>query len=174
MPKAKAKPKATNKRRRYTESDKETAIELYMTLGNYTAVSEKLSIPVTTIKQWCYGLKKEDPDGYDDLRRKNMEKFAEDAERVITSILGVVSERVDFAAEAHTLSRKILDAIDEGRYEDAEVLKMKLSVMPYVKLSELTTALGTIYDKKALVRGESTDNVKVAVLLPEEVDDYAG
>ena len=78
MPKAKAKPKATNKRRRYTESDKETAIELYMTLGNYTAVSEKLSIPVTTIKQWCYGLKKEDPDGYDDLRRKNMEKFAEE------------------------------------------------------------------------------------------------
>lgn len=49
-----------------------------------------------------------------------------------------------------------------------------LNDMRSIPANHLTTVIGTLYDKKALAAGESTDNVRVSVKLPEELDDYAG
>lgn len=42
-----------------------------------------------------------------------------------------------------------------------------------IPLSQLTTALGTVYDKRALAKGESTENTKITFDLPPGVDEFA-
>ena len=42
-----------------------------------------------------------------------------------------------------------------------------------IPLNHLTTAIGTLYDKRALSRGESTENTKITFDLPPEVNKYA-
>lgn len=43
-----------------------------------------------------------------------------------------------------------------------------------IPINHLTTAIGTLYDKRALARGENTDNMSVSIKLPEGADEYAG
>lgn len=42
-----------------------------------------------------------------------------------------------------------------------------------IPMNHLTIALGTLYDKRALAKGESTENTKITFELPPEVDKYA-
>lgn len=42
-----------------------------------------------------------------------------------------------------------------------------------IPINHLTIALGTLYDKRALAKGESTENTKITFELPPEVDKYA-
>ena len=42
-----------------------------------------------------------------------------------------------------------------------------------IPVNQLTTAIGTLYDKRALAKGESTDNQTVRIKLPEGADEYA-
>lgn len=43
-----------------------------------------------------------------------------------------------------------------------------------IPVNHLTTVIGTLYDKKALADGKTTDNVEVTVKLPEGIEEYAG
>ena len=42
-----------------------------------------------------------------------------------------------------------------------------------IPVNQLTTAIGTLYDKRALSRGEITSNMAVTFTLPDEVSEYA-
>ena len=42
-----------------------------------------------------------------------------------------------------------------------------------IPLNQLTTALGTVYDKRALAKGDSTENTKITFDLPSGVDEFA-
>ena len=43
-----------------------------------------------------------------------------------------------------------------------------------IPANHLTTVIGTLFDKKALIEGKSTNNITIDVKLPPEVDEYAG
>lgn len=43
----------------------------------------------------------------------------------------------------------------------------------HIPVNQLTTAIGTLYDKRALARGESTGNTVVEIKLPDGADAYA-
>ena len=47
-------------------------------------------------------------------------------------------------------------------------------VSKVIPVNHLTTVIGTLYDKKALADGNSTDNLEVTVKLPEGIEEYAG
>lgn len=42
-----------------------------------------------------------------------------------------------------------------------------------IPVNQLTTAIGTLYDKRALALGESTENTKITFDLPQGVDEFA-
>lgn len=42
-----------------------------------------------------------------------------------------------------------------------------------IPVNHLTTVIGTLYDKRALAKGESTGNTAITVMLPEGINDYA-
>ena len=42
-----------------------------------------------------------------------------------------------------------------------------------IPINHLTTAIGTLYDKRALAKGESTENTRITFDLPPGVDEFA-
>lgn len=52
-------------------------------------------------------------------------------------------------------------------------LRTKLEGDDDIPANHLTTVIGTLYDKRALAKGESTQNTHIEFKLPKEVDDYA-
>ncbi len=53
-------------------------------------------------------------------------------------------------------------------------LQEKLSGDYDIPVNHLTTVIGTLYDKRALAKGESTEKTTIEIKLPEGVDEYAG
>lgn len=73
-------------------------------------------------------------------------------------------QKADFAEKAEEL-------IDLALLRLRDELEDRENRIP---VNQLTTAIGTLYDKRALALGESTDNRKVEIRLPEGFDEYAG
>ena len=42
-----------------------------------------------------------------------------------------------------------------------------------ISVNQLSTFIGTLYDKRALTMGESTQNTEISIKLPEDVKKYA-
>lgn len=72
-------------------------------------------------------------------------------------------KREDFAEKATVIIDKALDRLKRAIENNEE----------YIPVNQLTTAIGTLYDKRALAKGESTNNTKVLIQLPEGTDEYA-
>ena len=75
-----------------------------------------------------------------------------------------------------------IDALIDEVYEvDEDVMSdrdkndtvKKLSRLKIEDIRALTTAIGTLYDKKALTDGKATSNTEITFKLPEGFDEYA-
>lgn len=72
-------------------------------------------------------------------------------------------KRSDFGKRADSIMHKALNRLEkELDNEDKDI-----------PINHLTTVIGTLYDKKALADGNSTENVSVEIKLPHEVNEYA-
>ena len=107
----------------------------------------------------------------------NFSQTAKDLNMAITTVEKIVKDNKDkpefvklcndkkdtFAEKATQIIDVLLDRIiREATDEEKDI-----------PLNHLTTALGTVYDKRALAKGESTENTKITFELPPEVDKYA-
>lgn len=72
-------------------------------------------------------------------------------------------KREEFSRKASRIIDKALDRLEQAIDNDEE----------YIPVNQLTTAIGTLYDKRALARGEATENTNVTFKLPPEVEKYA-
>lgn len=70
--------------------------------------------------------------------------------------------REGFAERATNIINKALDRLDD-----------EIAMKDDIPINHLVVAIGTLYDKRALAEGSSTDNVSVTVKLPEGVEEYA-
>lgn len=70
----------------------------------------------------------------------------------------------EFSEKASHIIMKAMDRL-EREIDDEE---------KDIPVNQLTTAIGTLIDKKALVDGTATEHVSVEVRLPPGVDEYAG
>lgn len=61
-------------------------------------------------------------------------------------------KKEEFSRKASRIIDKALDRLEQAIDNDEE----------YIPVNQLTTAIGTLYDKRALARGESTQNVDFA------------
>ena len=69
----------------------------------------------------------------------------------------------DFCKKADSIISKALNRLERD-IDNAE---------KEIPINHLTTVIGTLYDKRALARGESTENTKITFELPESVNEYA-
>lgn len=72
-------------------------------------------------------------------------------------------KREDFSKSATRIIEKALKRLEKEL--DSEGVN--------IPINHLTTAIGTLYDKRALAQGSATENVEVKIVLPEGAEEYA-
>lgn len=93
---------------------------------NYSEVSRKLGIPISTVKKIVETNK--DKEEFANLCNQKKEEFAKTADRIIGKALKRIEKDID----------------DEEKQ---------------IPINHLTTAVGTLFDKKSLIEGKPTANV---------------
>ena len=62
---------------------------------------------------------------------------------------------------------------DEMTATQKQELRAKRRSLELHKLSEISTAVNTLYDKRALAQGQSTENTTIEIKMPQDVMKYA-
>ena len=153
-------------------------ITTYATTNNYSEVSRQLDIPRTTIEK----IVKENIDKpeYVKLCHEKKEEFSSKASKIIDKQLELLNRRVDTALEnQEELEEMIYEVWNADKEEiDPQAKKglvSKLSKLQLNSLSEITTSMGTLYDKMRLDRGESTENTNQTIKIgfSEELEELS-
>lgn len=165
---------AIAKQRTYTDADREQAFAEYTVLGNWELVSRKMGIPVNTLKSW-WRRHPPDMDEYAEKRREVREGFIETASRAIENGAELINRRMELALKHQRELEELMNDVpaDEMTATQKKELLAKIRSIELHKLSEISTAIGTLYDKRALAQGQSTENTTIEIKMPQDVMKYA-
>ena len=147
----------------------------YGVCGNWEMVSQKLNIPVSTLKTW-WRQHPPDKDEYAEYRREVKKGFIETASKAIENGAELINRRMETALKHQQELDRLLDDVakdDEMTATQKKELLAKIRSIELHKLSEISTAIGTLYDKRALAQGQSTENTTVEIKMPQDVMKYA-
>ena len=158
-------PKKGDKYREYTDEERENAFALYTLYGTFARTSRETGIPAPTIQTWVNKQNKADG-SIIAKRNENKQKFADKAWDTINKAHELLDKQLTTALERQDALDATLDAIlHEGEGISPQQLKTLITEISRMKrpdYRELTTAIGTLYDKQALVMGDSTNNTAVS------------
>lgn len=163
--------------KKYSDEKKEQVYMLYATCGNYRETARQIGVSPSTVQKWIEDKKKSDPDGFEQLRTQKKEDFIERASDIINKALQLLDKRITTAIEKENELEELLDDVSSTpdiQGNQKQMIINKIKSLELQRLGEITTAIGTLYDKRALAKGESTGNTKVTIELPKEFGDYGG
>lgn len=129
--------------KKYDTETKERALAALAVSNNIDELSREMGIPSNTLRQW-----KKDAEKTEDFVEFRMEKRKEFVERAWETI-GNALKLAD---------RRIKNALENGEE---------------LPLREISTYIGTMYDKAALASGEETERAEVRITMSGELEDYA-
>ncbi len=143
-------------------------ITSYTLTNNYNKTAKELGVSANTVKNIINKQKKENSEAFAKLCEEKKELFETKANRIIDKSLELIENRIDTAKNNQDVLEEIIQMVwDQDKKDLNETQKKsivnKISRMQLNSLSELTTALGTLYDKMRLAKGESTANDKFEV-----------
>lgn len=135
-------------------------IASYALTNSYNATAKECGISDKTVKK----IIENNPKEYE----KKKELFSESANRIINKSLKLIEDRIDTAMHNQSELESIIQMVwiqDKKELNETQkkIIVNKISRMQLNSLSELTTAMGTLYDKMRLATGESTENNKFEV-----------
>lgn len=144
--------------------------------NNFKETARDLGLPVTTVKNIVD--KNKDKPEFVKLRNEKMNEFSFRASEIIQKGLTLLNKRLDRAISYEEDLDVLIDEIyetdkEELSQDEKNKLVSKIRALQLQDIKAITTAIGTLYDKKALDDGKSTGNVSVTVKLPEGVGEYA-
>ena len=136
----------------------------WVTTNNYKQTARDLGIPVTTVKK-IVDENKDKPE-FIELRRKQAEAFSDKASEIIMKGLTLLNRRLDRAIESEDDLDIVIDEIfatDREELSDREkqTLISKIRALQLHDIKALTTAIGTLYDKRALSDGKPTGAIEI-------------
>ena len=138
---------------------------LWFTNYNLKETARTLNMPVSTVK----GIVDEhkNSEEFENLRTQKQKEFADKATEVITKGLILLNRRLDRAISDEEELDDLIDEVyfkdnDEMPYPEKSAIIAKIKGLQLQSVKELTTAIGTMYDKRALFNGESTQNLGFA------------
>lgn len=120
-------------------------------------------------------ISKEEPDKIENFREQKRMQFVDRLWNSMDKALGLADKRIqmalDGAEKLDELTEAILDSdIDTRR---AAELQQAIANVTSIPLSHISTFIGTVYDKQALMKGESTANTNMTVTLEGDLDKWA-
>lgn len=146
------------------KTDNETIYKVmlsYAVTNNYSETARNLEMPESTVRKIIYNNK--DKEEFAKLCEQKKDEFIESADKIIKKGTKLLNKRLDMALEKQEELERLIDSIydvsdnDMKPKEKLEIAK-KISKIQLNNLNEITTAIGTLYDKRALAKGESTEN----------------
>ncbi|MBP3359930.1 MAG: hypothetical protein J6N52_03680 [Clostridia bacterium] len=145
--------------------------------NNFKETARELELPVTTVKS-IVDSNKDKPE-FVKLRNEKMDEFSVRASEIIQKGLTLLNKRFDRAIASEEDLDLLIDEIfatdkEELTQDEKNRLVNKIRALQLQDIRAITTAIGTLYDKKALADGKPTENTKITFDLPEGVKDYAG
>lgn len=144
--------------------------------GNFAETSRELGYAVSTVE--VIVKKNKDKEEFIELVKQKRADFSARADKIIDKGLRLLDRQLSRAIDRED---EIDELIDEVYNADEDVLSdrdknetaRRLSRLKLEDIKALTTAIGTLYDKKALSDGKATSNTEVTFKLPEGFDEYA-
>ena len=144
--------------------------------GNFAETSRELCYAVSTVEVTVK--KNKDKEEFIELVKQKRADFSARADKIIDKGLRLLDRQLSRAIDRED---EIDELIDEVYEADEDVLSdrdknetaRRLSRLKLEDIKALTTAIGTLYDKKALSDGKATSNTEVTFKLPEGFDEYA-
>lgn len=141
---------------------KELAIALLSTNQSMTKISQKLKIPLSTLSTWKKEV--ENDTEFVEVRRKNKERFVTDAWGVIGDSLSLIARRVKRALEEEDEIDKLKDAVIAGAPNgDNKSIYARFNSLKIENISSLSSIVGVLYDKQALINNEPTNKVELTL-----------
>lgn len=164
--------------KKYPDEIKEKAYLMYATCTNIEEVSRALNVPASTLSGWLKAKARDSPDEFEELRSKKKRDFIEQSSSIIDKGMILLDRRFERALKQETELDMLLDEIftadkDEISVAERKNLIAKIRSLQLYDVKSITTAIGTLYDKRALAKGENTENVKVEFKLPKDMMKYA-
>lgn len=145
----------------------------YALTNSYNATAKQLKISDSTVKKIIM----EHQEEFGKVQEQKKEEFADKANEIIDKAMILLKRRFDTALNNQDQIEKMIQMVfdaeePEGeekltRKEKLDIVK-RLSRLELNNLSEITTSLGTLFDKMRISRGETTDNNKVEVTIKVE------
>lgn len=123
-------------------------------------VAEETGIPYTTLRDWLAERCKEDPT-FVDYRNKKKQEFVDNAWEIIETGNKLLKTKLERALTAEEQINDILAKARESSEldkEDVANLVKYLGKLNVDNMGQVTTVIGTLYDKQALINKESTVN----------------
>lgn len=155
---AKTAPKAHLKAKK-----REKVIAMFCEGFSQTEIGKKTGVPRSTISGWIKNYKQENPDNeMDTIRREKKAEFAAKAWDVIDDSMELLGGRVKTALEKENELDELLDEVlsdKELNENKKKALIAKIHALQVHNIKDISTVIGTLYDKQALAQGETTQNI---------------
>ena len=137
----------------------------WFTTHNYEETARQLSMPSATVKDIVKA--NMDKEEFLELRRQKENEFSDKASEIIDKGLMLLKRRMDRAIEEEETLDELIEEIwsmdDKEMSQQTKTATVnKIKNMQLHNLKDITTAIGTLYDKRALSKGEMTQNVGFA------------
>lgn len=133
---------------------------------NINELSRNVDMPESTCRKIIKD-NKENP-RFKKLCEQKEEEFAEKATRIINLGTELLERRLKTAIDKQNELEFLIDYVyscddSEFNHKEKRDIVNQIRKIQLNGLSEITTAVGTMYDKRALAKGESTENSKFEV-----------
>lgn len=153
----------------------------YALTNNYSETAREVGICANSVKNIVDKQKQTNPEEYERVCEEKKELFQNKANRIIDKALLLLERRYDTAIDKQNELDMLMDAVYDAKDNDGKELSgkekldiaKKISKLEINSLSEITTSLGTLYDKMRLASGESTNNETIKVEMSQEIKDLS-
>ncbi len=152
----------------------------YAITDNLRETSRQTGIPFSTVKDIVDRHRGEQ--SFEQLRSQKREEFSQRASRIVFKGLTLLERRYDKALDNEDEIEELIDIVmnadekeDGISYKEKVALAKKLGRLELNNLSEITTSMGTLFDKMRLATGESTENTNqtITITMSKELEELS-
>lgn len=140
----------------------------YATTHSYAETARNLKMPESTVTKIVKD-NKDKPEFVELCGEKKIE-FAERASQLIDKGMELLERRLSTALDSETELNILIDEIyasdkTELTQDEKNRLVAKIRGLQLQSIGDVVKTVGTLYDKRALSRGEDTENTKIKIVV---------
>jgi transposase len=118
---------------------------------------------------------KEEPDNLESLREHKRAEFIDRLWNSMDKALGLADKRIELALDANQKLDELSEAVGDTDLDPKKAIELQRAIenISAVPLGQISTFIGTIYDKHALMTGGKTGDIGVSIAIEGEVKTWA-